>query len=89
MQKNTILKIIHFYYTMLLTSLLNYAIIISTKEHKKQTTGTARTTQHNEDIGERITINWKILVPGQNKKAGCTLPRQTASTKLKRKATTL
>ena len=41
---------------MLLTLLLNYAIIISTKEQKKQTTGTARTTQHNEDIrnGSRL-----------------------------------
>lgn len=39
---------------MLLTLLLNYAIIISTKEHKKQTTGTARTTQANEDIRVRF-----------------------------------
>nr|DAQ36752.1 MAG TPA: hypothetical protein [Caudoviricetes sp.] len=31
----------------------NYAIIISTKEHERQTTGTARTTQHNEDIRKR------------------------------------
>lgn len=42
---------------MLLTLLLNYAIIIPTKEQKKQTAGTARTTQANEDIGKRITIN--------------------------------
>nr|DAI83285.1 MAG TPA: hypothetical protein [Caudoviricetes sp.] len=33
--------------------MLNYDIIISTKEHKKQTTGTAQTTQYNEDIGKR------------------------------------
>nr|DAV70198.1 MAG TPA: hypothetical protein [Caudoviricetes sp.] len=33
--------------------MLNYCIIISTKEHKKQTTGTARTTQANEDIRSR------------------------------------
>ena len=38
---------------MLLTLLLNYAIIIPTKEQKKQTAGIARTTQANEDIGNR------------------------------------
>lgn len=35
--------------------ILVYYITIN-REHKKQTTGTARTTQHNEDIGKRIRL---------------------------------
>ena len=38
---------------LVLTYTIISGIIISTKEHKKQTTGTARTTQANEDIRSR------------------------------------
>lgn len=38
---------------MLTFSNFSDIIITSTKEQKKQTTGTARTTQTNEDIGKR------------------------------------
>ena len=73
--------------------LLNYAIDIiiklryyNTNKGTKETNNRNR-PNHSSQWGHRepAPINWKILVPRQNKKAGCILPRRTASTKLKKK----